>query len=73
MKLKKLLKHNTNNIVEVVIRKGEEIVYCDSPKQLNENFLNFYPSIPLVKIVSNALIAVSYSTGSKSKAEVMLS
>ena len=40
MKLKKLLKHNTNNIVEVVIRKGEEIVYCDSPKKLNGNFLN---------------------------------
>ena len=40
MKLKKLLKHNTNNIVEVRIRKGEEVVYRDSPKKLNENFLN---------------------------------
>ena len=40
MKLKKLLKHNTNNIVEVVIRKGEEVVYCDSLKKLNKNFLN---------------------------------
>ena len=40
MKLKKLLKHNVNNIVEVRIRKGEEVVYRDSPKKLNENFLN---------------------------------
>lgn len=38
MKLKKLLKHNVNNIVEVRIRKGEEVVYCDSPKKLNEFF-----------------------------------
>ena len=40
MKLKKLLKHNVNNIVEDRIRKGEEVVYRDSPKKLNENFLN---------------------------------
>ena len=40
MKLKKLLKHTTNNIVDVRIRKGEEVVYRDSPKKLNENFLN---------------------------------
>ena len=40
MKLKKLLKHNVNYIVEVRIRKGEEGVYRDSPKKLNENFLN---------------------------------
>ena len=36
MKLKKLLKHNTNNIVEVRIRKGEEVVFRNSPKKLNE-------------------------------------
>lgn len=40
MKLKKLLKHNVNNIVEVRIRKGEEVVYRDNPKKLNEFFLN---------------------------------
>ena len=40
MKLKKLLKHNTNNIVEVRIRKGEEVVFRNSPKKLNEIFLN---------------------------------
>ena len=40
MKLKKLLKHNVNNIVEVAIRKGEEVVYCDSLKKLNKIFLN---------------------------------
>ena len=42
MKLNKLLKHNTNNIVEVKIRKGEEVVFCNSPKKLNENFFFFF-------------------------------
>ena len=38
MKLKKLLKHNVNNIVEVRIRKGEEVVYRDSPKKIKWKF-----------------------------------